>query len=570
VQLSKLSKRAERKPQSSAAPFLVVVTLVIIFYIIFLQPEDRLELLGEGTGSGSNTSTRINQSTSVLDRFTLKEFVFKGPGELSYQPRSSYEHNIPSFYFRGDYQGQILLEENSFFVSSSLFSSKQKKVSFQTPNPNNLRNVILTFNAPQRAPSAIIIELNGVEIYSGQIYTYNIAPIKINTVNLQPSNNITIKTTSPGLAFWEENSYQIESFKISAEYIDTDGLSTTHKIDLRVNEIQNLLTARLRFDPRCSESTVQRLTIDYNGEEIYSTIPDCGMINTVPIPRKLMQAGTNAIYFESAGGSYLVDQISVLTQLQEDKGITYFFDLSKEYFRNTVRSESVCGEIDGICPFGCSQDTDADCCFAEYTNAYWCTVPTRLSGDRCVGSVTIFNVDRCPSGYQDKFGRVPEDFRGICGDDNDNFCPSGCSAIYDKDCCLTQDSNNYWCPSLPIGGIAAICKTELTQSECQLCQGGYIGEGTSPSCQYDSRNPIIEETNLDGNYKVIAEFYIVDDGNLKTADLNINGQKTSISTRTHFVEKDITSFVKDNNNYIQIIPTSNMNLVEVRVKLKRR
>jgi hypothetical protein len=570
VQLSKISRRAERRPQSSAAPFLVVVTLVVIFYIIFLQPEDRVALLGNGTQTGTGSSSTVRPPTT-LDRTTIQEFVFKGPGELSHQPRSSYEHNIPSFYFRGDYQARILVEENPFFISSSMFSTRQKTVEFSAPNPNNLRNVVLTFSTPQTASSPIIITLNGKEVYSGHTNQFNSQPIRIAASDLDLENTLSVRTTSPGLAFWKSNTYQFSSLKVTAEYIDTDGLLATHRIDLRSSEIQNLRTARLRFDPRCNEQNVQRLIISYNGEEIYNAIPDCGMVNAVPIPRKVLQTGTNSIVFESLGGTYLVDQVSVITQLEEDKGVTYFFDLDKKYFTSTVRSEAVCGEIDGICPFGCSQDVDSDCCFAAYTNAYWCTVPTRLASDRCVGSVTLFNVDRCPSGYQDKFGRVPQDFEGMCGDNNDNFCPSGCSGVYDKDCCLTADSNRYWCPTLPITGLSGICKTELTQSECQLCAGGYIGEGGNPSCQYTSPSPIIEETLLSNDYRVFVEIYVVDaNAQLQTAELNINGFKTSFETRTHFAERDITSFVRDNNNFIQIIPKSNVNIVEVRVKLKKR
>jgi hypothetical protein len=570
VQLSKISKRAERRPQSSAAPFLVVVTLVVIFYIIFLQPEDRVALLGNGTTTGVKSGTGTSTTPSTIDRATIKEFVFKGPGELSYQPSTSYEHTIPSFYFRGDYQAMVLLEENPFFVSSSMFSSKTKQAQFSAPNPNNLRNVILTFSAPQTAESNVIITLNGKEVYSGQITAYNNQPVRISPSDLTLLNNISIKTTSPGLAFWESNAYQFSTFKITAEYIDTDGLLSVHKIDIRPNEIQNLQTARLRFDPRCNDASVQRIIIKHNGEEIYNAIPDCGVPNTVPIPRKVLQTGTNTIAFESLGGTYLVDQVRVITQLETDKGVTYFFDMPKEYFTNTVKTENVCGETDGKCPYGCSEDVDADCCFAEYTNAYWCTTPTRLSGDRCVGTVTQFNIDRCASGYQDKFGRVPDEFEGMCGDDNDNFCPLGCSGVYDKDCCLAQGENNYWCPTLPIGGLAAICKTELTQSECQLCQGGYKGNSNNPSCPYDSRNPVVEETQLSNDYRVFVEFYVVDNGQLQSAELNINGQKTSFDTRTHFAERDITTFMKDNSNFIQIIPKTNMNLVEVRVKLKRR
>ena len=572
-----ISKKAQDKVlQLSAAPFLIILTLIFVFYVILLQPDDRAALLAGSGGDITLPSAGGNQPTTGSDNtnyrggtFSLEEFVFEGPGRISEQSRDEYDHKLTPFNFRGEFAGTRLVSENDFFLKASLFNSDSREITFYVEDVNAIRDVVLTFGAPIR-DGILTVELNGATIYSGYVSTFNVNPIMLSEQGLDFENKLTFSVNSPGLAFWKANQFQISQLSITANKLDAGGLTAKQTVDLRPVEIQQLQSAKIRFNPDCNGQNVAKLHIEVNSVEIYQSIPDCGVINTVPVPRSSLSVGANTIYFESEGGTYLVDQIELQTNLDEDDGVTFYFDLDEDYFDSIIESDPVCGEVDGICPSDCSENVDKDCCFVEYTGASWCDVPTTLSGDRCVGRVSSFNFDRCPSGYEDESGNVDDDYEGTCGDDDDNFCPSGCSQLYDKDCCLVEDSDAFWCDDLPTGGVSNICKLELSYDDAALCPSGYEGEGKNPPFNFESRRAETEERNLDEDLRVIAEFYFVDDEEKHEAQLNINGYLTSFDTRKHFVEKDISDFVRDNNNYIQLLPRSDMSLVEVRITLKER
>ncbi len=576
----KFSRRGSRKPQSSAAPFLVVITLVLVFYIIFLQPADRLALLGEDipSVSGPGSSTDPNQPTRPSSAYpgqSLKTFVFDGPGQLFSQNRDEYVHRFSSFALRGEFAGVVLANQQNFLLQSSLFESRNSEFSFVTPNPNQHRNLMLSLSVNTQntntdlTQTILYVHVNGVDVYSGSVSRAT-NPIPISSSILESENTVTMRISSPGIAFWKRNLIEINSARITGEFLDTDGLSASHRFDVRTQEVQKLRSSQLRFFPNCNDATARKLSIKLNDEVVSSKVPDCGVINVISLPQRFVYEGMNTLYFESEGGSFVIDQFEVINRLEDDRGVVYNFDLPTEYFSTTVTQQYVCGEPDGVCPSGCSGNLDKDCCFVENPNGYWCATPTQLTSDRCVGQVTTFNVDRCTSGYEDRFGNPHPDFKGRCGDNTDGVCPVGCSAEQDKDCCLTTGSNNHWCASLPIGGVSNICKSELSIDECTLCQTGYISRGSGVSCTPQSRNPFEENVGLKRDYFIIADFFMVDDESLLSAELNINGYRTSFETRRYYAEVDISDYVKSRNNYIQIIPKTDIDLQEVRVVVKRR
>ncbi len=68
--------------------------------------------------------------------------------------------------------------------------------------------------------------------------------------------------------------------------------------------------------------------------------------------------------------------------------------------------KALCGDdTDGICPVGCSQNYDKDCCFVISKKNYWCNdVPVYGITDACKSSLTQAQCNDCPSGYETKEG----------------------------------------------------------------------------------------------------------------------------------------------------------------------
>ncbi len=68
--------------------------------------------------------------------------------------------------------------------------------------------------------------------------------------------------------------------------------------------------------------------------------------------------------------------------------------------------------------------------------------------------------------------------------------------------------------------------------------------------------------------KIWIKLDFVDDAIQKTADLNINGVLQTIDQKTSHYEKDITSKVREGNNYLAITPRTELNVVGLKVTLE--
>lgn len=565
----------------SGAPFLIIVTLLIVLYIIFLPPEDRAALLdgeevvtssGQGGSSGSDAGfvgpdgTYVNPS-GVSDR---AEFVFAGPGRIDSVASSSYEHSIASIRISSSTEARVLSTENPFVVYANVFKEQPYQMRFAVDEPAGVQDAYLSFKTT-RQRGILTLSLNGRIIYAEYIQSKNPTPIKLPTELLLRENILDFQVNSPGWQFWVTNEYAIEELEIKGAVTDTSRQRSYNTFTLRADEVNSVEDVELSFVPECNQRDAGKLRGYINSERIFDQIPDCGIKNVHHFDESVLKTGTNTLEFETSKGSYVLDAIDIDTRIDEEANdVTFFFEMDEDLFNFFVESEEVCGEIDGFCPDNCDEDLDKDCCFEEFTNAYWCDVPTQNTDDRCVGHVDASTIFRCTSGYEDDNGDVPDDFEGICGDDDDNECPLGCSRFYDKDCCLEDDSGRFWCDDMPRTGIIDICKEELPSDSCRLCPDGYDGEDSNPSCSFDSSNPTRDEVELKNDYKVVAEFFFVDDSTNKEAQVIVNGYTTNFDTFKDSTTRDISRFVKDGSNYIRIRPESDFSLVEVRVDIDER
>jgi hypothetical protein len=549
----------------SGAPVLILITLLLVLYIIVLPPAEREALLGDGDTNGAGDGLSKGASDAHEDAVSNSdEFVFAGPGRIDVAGRSSYDHDLAPVHLSTTENAQVIFAENPFAIQSSVFKTTDYKATFSVAEPSQIERPLLTFDTSSNK-GVLRIMLNGHQVFAGDIDEKHVGPIALPDVLLK-ANVLTFQVDSPGWAFWSTKRYGIENLRIQGDVVDTTRQSSLSTFSLKADEVNSLLDGTLSFVATCVQREVGRVRAYINDNLLFNQIPDCGIKNVHHFDRDILNIGVNTLEFSSTMGDVLLDAVEITTEIDEEANdVTYYFELDEDLFTFDEEEEEVCGEIDGFCPDNCDEDIDKDCCFEEYTNAYWCDMPTENSDDRCVGSVSEGTVFRCRSGYEDDDGRVPRDFRGICGDDHDNECPVGCSRFYDEDCCLEDGSGRFWCDDVPASGLIDVCRDDLPADSCRLCPDGYDGEDEDPRCSYDSRNPIRDEVELKSSYEVIAKFLFVDDDENKEAEVIVNGYTTNFDTYDDTYDKDISDFVKDGSNYITIRPQSDFSLVEVRI-----
>jgi hypothetical protein len=559
-----------RKAQSAggAAAFIAVVTLLIIVYILFLPPAIREDLLntpgdsGSGDYIGGGTYGARNDST-VLFRQNI--------GRVDYINTEEKKYDIPTVRLNSPTYAQILKAVPIIAIKNALFDKENSVYTMDFDvEKDSTDNVMLSF-VVKRGRGPINIELNGRQIFNGVLDTANPPPIQLDNGILTERNQMRFSVPSPGIAFWSSNHYDLSNVQISADVTDRENSIATQYFTLSEAEKNNLEEVKLFFYPICTLSAVGPIYVDLNNREVFSGIPDCGVRSFVVLDNNLLMKGTNELGFSTTKGTFTLDNMQVKIVLKEPVPNIYYFDMEDDYFA-TKPETARCGDYDNICPPGCLDTRDADCCFRR--DGFWCALPTSNVNDRCVYYVDPADCDFCATGYYDDSGNAPKTCEDKCGDNEDGKCLAGCaqpSKYYDKDCCFAENAYNFWCEEVPISGLADKCKAQVRASECDLCASGFINKDNKKpdACRTGNFEIPDDDSELLSSYDVTLTVRFADDTSRKRLELNINGYKLAIDTRSIEYAKIIDSYVRDGTNSIEIIPIEDVDIAEIKIDIKQ-
>jgi hypothetical protein len=541
----------------SAATLVILIAGLIILYLLFLPPAERDALLGDQyVGLNGNYD-----SGSTLDLYDFNETALStSPGRIDYLKEDEFEHLISAVNLYTVTQAGFLLQEDALYVKNGIFDQLFRDVEFTIGDLENTENVLLSFNI-QKAAGRLQIYLNNEMIYDSYVETL-MQPIDLSKRNLQAYNVLSFEVSEVGWQFWTTNEYELRNIQISADITDVSDQLAKNTFSVTDSEKFNMEGSSLRFFPDCQPVEVGALSIYMNNQMIYSSIPDCGVVNYIEFSPSILTAGDNNIIFKTARGTYLIYQIMVKTDMEPQVFPVYYFDLpealfyfSEEYQHDIFYYEPACGDVDGTCPVGCDEDYDIDCCFAGRGN-YWCDVMGEDEDDRCAAVINSAKCVDCPSGYEDDNGQAPEECEEMCGDDYDDVCPSGCDKYYDKDCCYAEDVNNFWCDVVPVYGIQDVCEQALSPEECDDCPTGYISDTSSYNdfCPSSGSDSFIEIVRIRPGYMIVLEMSFLDDGDRKSGHVYVNGHKFYFDTYGEYWEKDISNYVEDGSNAVKVEP----------------
>ncbi|MCB9358605.1 hypothetical protein H6503_01615 [Candidatus Woesearchaeota archaeon] len=548
-----------------AAPNLIIaIAVLVLLYILFLPPADRAELLGDQTTTVT-TNGQVQGTSQGYSPYAQKETILtETPGKIDYSSLNELEIPLNSFTLFKTVNAEVIEEFNPVYVKNGLGDKSVKNLTFDIDNLANADNFQLSFSTPKHE-GVLTIKLNGNTIYEYDIQTINPEPISLKKTLLSNENSLEFSTSEVGWRFWETNEYSIENIKVIGDVTDTSRQQSMNTFFLSEKQGESIERALLKFHPDCKTNDVGRLTIKLNDRTVFAGIPDCGTLNFVEFAPNMIFVGKNKIDFITDQGSYLVDLITVKLEFEDNEIPVYYFELDPYIFnlRYDVIDDAKCGEIDGICSEPCDEDNDYDCCMQEYTTPYWCVAATSNSDDRCVGFVSEENLDRCPTNYVGRDKDVSEEGEDLCGDNEDNECPYGCTPALDKDCCFDQSGDQFWCDMMPTNGLDFRCVNSVSLSQCDICPVGYEGEEETPICR-----PVVnalEAEELDPDYSVILTMKFTNDFERKEADIYINGHLTRVDTQNLAYQRDISTFVEPGSNSIEIVPFSLLNIREIKV-----
>ena len=193
----------------------------------------------------------------------------------------------------------------------------------------DLYNIYLSFNVLCHVGGLVIMHNNKI-IFDGEISKQNIDPIRLD--NFGRDNELIFMSSSPGVAFWRVNKYELSNIKVTGDITRKDAQKTKTMFIIDREEKDNLKSAKLMFIPECTAHKVGKLTIIMNRQVIYSGIPDCGVLYMQEFLPYYLVEGENYIEFEADAGRYFLDRIKIITELKQPRDFIYDFFINRADF----------------------------------------------------------------------------------------------------------------------------------------------------------------------------------------------------------------------------------------------
>ena len=549
---------------SGAAALVILIGGFIVLYLLLVPPDLRDALLNDQPlpTTGTTLNNVYGASGIGLSKSINKTVLSEVPGRIDYLKNSQVEHSLSAINLYTTTNAQAIAKESSLYVKNGVFDKLYRNFTFSLDDVQNSENTLLSFSV-KNGQGRLLVYVNGDLLFDGIASQFT--SIELDKDILKQVNYVTFGVTPVGWKFWTTNEYQLEDIKITSDV--TDVSQQLSKTTFSVNDAEkfNMESALLRFFPDCTPSQVGNLKINLNNENIYSAIPDCNQLNIVEFSTDAVTAGNNFLSFKTEKGFYSIYQILVKTELKKQVFPTYYFELDPRLFVSSSDDENLCGEVDGICPANCDEDLDRDCCF-EAGSKYWCDAATGDEGDRCNSVITKDQCGKCSTNYEDENNNPPVQCKKLCGDDNDGVCPIGCSEDYDKDCCFAQSDKNYWCNDVPVYGISDVCKSSLTQAQCNDCASDYTSKAGSFSCE-EKEDEFGSE--LRNDFDVVLTVKFLNDGSKKAVKVFVNGHKFTIVTSNDEYSRNINDLIEEGSNVIKLEPeSSSLDIRKLDVKIE--
>ncbi len=319
-----MTKRGVQKG-SPAAALIGILTLLFIFYILFLPPAEREALL-----AGDNVTPA---GTPLPESILLDVPV----GRLNFIPRDQFNHPLPNMFLAETSNAVILAEENPFRITKGVFGEERKTIVFSIPNLANTNNVLLSFQTPERRGTLTIL-LNGAVIFTGDVNTQNPPPLKLPQALLQSSNTLEFYVTG---SFFRTKEYNFIDIKIIGDVTDVNKQVATTTFSISRAEIDNFESSYLNFYPICEQASVGTLSIELNGRVVSKSVPACESLNRQDLYAEDFAEGKNTLTLRIDKGTYRIEQVYIRNMVKPVQAFVDYFDISSSLYNDILDGKAL-------------------------------------------------------------------------------------------------------------------------------------------------------------------------------------------------------------------------------------
>ena len=303
-----------------AAALVALIALFMVLYVLFLPPEERSKILGDGTATADEEK---------IDSLT-KDLLLTNPGRVMPKGDMIALHLMPSVLLTTKIESVKLDAWDSFTVKKSYLSSVQQDLKFSVKDLENTDNVLLNF-IMVKGQGILNIFLNGEQIYSNEITTKNIEPIKIRKQILKNDNILAFSVSSPGAAFWSSNSYTLSGITLHADIADKSKQLVQTAFYINPEEKNLLKRTMLGFTTLCG-TDIGKLVLALNGKILFEGSPACNLPTRMEVPLDFIVSGANTMMWKADQGSYKFDVVQLENALKEPQNYRVYFSVTKEQY----------------------------------------------------------------------------------------------------------------------------------------------------------------------------------------------------------------------------------------------
>ena len=134
--------------------------------------------------------------------------------------------------------------------------------------------------------------------------------------------------------------------------------------------------------------------------------------------------------------------------------------------------------------------------------------------------------------------------------------------------------NDRYEQEIPISAISAgqnkvIFKTNKGSYSIEQVKLNFKEKDTPEAVYYFEVNSTTYEDIQDNVYDATLKINFVDDDKTKRADININDHLVRIDQEKKTYEKNIDDWIEEDNNFIKLTPRTTLDIIDIRVELKK-
>jgi len=319
-----------KRGQGSAETVILLLAFFIAIYVLLIPPCDRCKLVNADDTECDDVCEDVDEEDN--EDILISEKI----GGVSDTGEDQIDHELDDVNLFLKTEPEIQNLASSLYITRTSFGTRSQDLTFRVDDLENLKSALLSFSV-SNSDGQLFIELNENIIFSGFISSGQTKIVHLPISSLNEQNRIKIYVSSPGIAFWRTNRYTLNDLVLKKEFEEIHS-SETRNFVISSSEEDALEESTLKYSIYCNElSGTAYFKIYLNNEMLTTYSLGCVTSNKrIEIDIDDFEEGENELKFVIDNGDFLITNIEIINNLDEEIDYIYDFDVSSNQYDSIV------------------------------------------------------------------------------------------------------------------------------------------------------------------------------------------------------------------------------------------